>query len=139
VLEVDRQSGGFTACNACPACPVEPGSPRLPNGILFLRLFHRGEIYSCNSEAHFTGVPSGCSTGVECLPRGISTYSTWGLLLFHSGSTALKNVFSKAPPYHVVRWSFFMSILVNNAYCLLRKTEHESRVDLTHRHRQMDF
>ena len=22
MLEVDRQSGGFTACNACPACPV---------------------------------------------------------------------------------------------------------------------
>ncbi|MBW1614338.1 MAG: hypothetical protein JRJ57_10300 [Deltaproteobacteria bacterium] len=35
---------------ACPACPVEPGSLR--------------EIYSCNSGAHFTGVPFGCSTGV---------------------------------------------------------------------------
>jgi hypothetical protein len=27
-------------------CPVEPGSPR--------------EIYICNSEVYFTGVPSGC-------------------------------------------------------------------------------
>jgi len=32
-----------------PARPVEPGSPCPPNGILFFRLFHRGEIYSCNS------------------------------------------------------------------------------------------
>jgi hypothetical protein len=37
VLFIRRLSGG-------PA-----GLPRLPNGMLFFRLFHRGEIYNCNS------------------------------------------------------------------------------------------
>jgi len=41
--------------DAAVRCPVEPGSPR--------------EIYFCNSEAYFTGVPSGCSTGVKFSPR----------------------------------------------------------------------
>jgi hypothetical protein len=35
MLEVDRESGGFTACNVYPARPVEPGT---------LRVFNRGGI-----------------------------------------------------------------------------------------------
>jgi len=46
--------GSYIPCispQVYPARPVEPGSPR--------------EIYICNSRAYFTGVPSGCSTGVK--------------------------------------------------------------------------
>jgi hypothetical protein len=39
MLELDRQCGGFTACNACPACPV---GRKYRTGVESLGLFHWG-------------------------------------------------------------------------------------------------